>query len=128
MGNRILVIDDDITALDLVDILFEGQGFEVVRHSNGLAALDGLQSSKPDLILIDLMMPHLAGQECVRQMRSQGVSVPIVAFTALDDPSAHQEARQAGCDKVIVKPCKSKDLIKEIEKLLVNPGNASEEN
>ena len=116
--NRILIIDDDITALDIVDILFEGRGFEVVRQPSGVSALEHLEEANPDVILVDLMMPNMPGKECVRQMRERGVSVPIVAFTALDDPRVHQEACQAGCTKVLVKPCKSKDLIKEIEVLL----------
>ena len=118
MTNRILIIDDDITALDIVDILFEGRGFEVVRQPSGVSALEHLEEAAPDVILIDLMMPHMRGQECVRLMRERGVSVPIVAFTAIDDPRVHLEAAQAGCTKVLVKPCKSKDLIKEIEVLL----------
>lgn len=118
MANRILIVDDDITALDIVDILFEGQGFEVIRHPSALSALEHLEEAKPDVILIDLMMPRMAGQECVRQMRSQGITVPIVAFTALDDPKVHQEACDAGCTKVLLKPCKSKELVKEIELLL----------
>ena len=78
-----------------------------------------MEQSKPDIILIDLMMPGMNGQECVREIRSKGISVPIVAFTALDDPEAHQAARAAGCTKIVIKPCKSKDLIREI-KALVN--------
>ncbi len=119
MNNRILVIDDDITSLDIVDLLFEGHGFEVVRHSDGISALLAVEESKPDIILIDLMMPGMNGQECVRRIRSKGISVPIVAFTALDDPDAHHAACAAGCTKVVTKPCKSKDLIMEI-KTLVN--------
>ena len=104
---------------NIVDLLFEGQGFEVVRHSDGISALLEVEQSKPDIILIDLMMPGMNGQECVREIRSKGISVPIVAFTALDDPEAHQAARAAGCTKIVIKPCKSKDLIREI-KALVN--------
>jgi CheY-like chemotaxis protein len=125
VANRILIVDDDITALDIVDILFEGQGFEVIRHPSALSALENLQEAKPDVILIDLMMPRMAGQECVRQMRSQGIKVPIVAFTALDDPRVHQEACDAGCTKVLLKPCKSKELVKEIESLLPAVGSPS---
>jgi CheY-like chemotaxis protein len=47
------------------------------------------------------------------------VRVPILAFTALDDPEVHQQAFAAGCTKVLLKPCKSKDLIKEIESLII---------
>ena len=118
MSSRILVIDDDASALDIVNTIFEGRGFEVIRHCDGVSALSELGSSRPDVIIIDLMMPAMTGQACVREMRNRGVTVPIVAFTALDDPQAHQEAEQAGCTKVIVKPCKFNDLVCQIEALV----------
>jgi CheY-like chemotaxis protein len=67
------------------------------------------------------MMPRMNGQECIRQIRHRGINVPIVAFTALHDPAVHKEARDAGCNVVVTKPCKSKDLVKEITGLLKNP-------
>ena len=118
MANRILVIDDDLTALDIVDLLFEDRGFDVVRLPNAVSALESIEETSPDIILIDLMMPHMSGQECVRQIRSKGIEVPIVAFTALDDPEVHHEARIAGCTSVVTKPCKSRDLVQEVESLL----------
>ena len=118
MANRILVIDDDLTALDIVDLLFEDRGFDVVRLPNAVSALESIEETSPDIILIDLMMPHMSGQECVRQIRGKGIEVPIVAFTALDDPEVHQEARTAGCTSVVTKPCKSRDLVREVETLL----------
>ena len=116
--NKILVIDDDVTALDIVDLLFEDRGFEVVRRADGVSALECVKESVPDIILIDLMMPRMNGQECIRQLRQRGVEVPIVAFTALDDPEVHQEAIDAGCNIVLTKPCKSKDLVRHIENLI----------
>lgn len=118
MTNRILVIDDDLTALDIVDLLFEDRGFDVVRRPDGLTALECIEETTPDIILIDLMMPRMSGQECVRQIRRKGIEVPIVAFTAIDDPLIHDEARAAGCDVVVTKPCKSKVLVEKIETLL----------
>lgn len=124
MANKILVIDDDVTALDIVDLLFEDRGYNVVRRADGLSALECVEDASPDIILIDLMMPKMNGQETVRQLRSRGVEVPIVAFTALDDPEVHQEALDAGCNMVLTKPCKSKELVKRIESLL--PGNRAD--
>jgi two-component system response regulator MtrA len=118
MGNKILVIDDDITSLDIVDLLFEDQGFDVVRHADGVSALESVEETKPDIILIDLMMPRMNGQECIRHIRHKGIEVPIVAFTALHDPQIHKEAKEAGCNAVVTKPCKSKDLVREINDLL----------
>ena len=116
--KKILIIDDDVTALDLVDFLFEEKGFEVVRRADGISALACVDEVKPDIILIDLMMPRMNGQECVRKIRGMGISVPIVAFTALDDPEVHQEARDAGCNLVLTKPCKPSALVVHIQKLL----------
>ena len=118
MNNRILVVDDDVTSLDIVDVMLESQGLDVVRASNGKAAVEGVEEADPDLILIDLMMPHMSGQEAVRQIRSKGIDCPIVAFTALDDPTVHQDAKDAGCNIIVTKPCKTKDLVRGIQELL----------
>lgn len=118
-ATKILIIDDDVTALDIVDFLFEDKGYDVVRRTDGISALECVAEESPDIILIDLMMPKMNGQQCIAALRANGVSVPIVAFTALDDPEVHQEARDAGCNKVLTKPCKPNTLIQEIEQLLV---------
>lgn len=119
MNRKILIIDDDVTALDIVDYLFEDKGYNVVRRTDGISALSCVEEETPDIVLIDLMMPKMNGQECVRQLRSKGVSVPIVAFTALDDPEVHQEALDAGCNIVLTKPCKPAILVGKIDELLV---------
>lgn len=116
--KKILIIDDDMTALDIVDFLFEDKGFEVVRRADGVSALECVDDVKPDIILIDLMMPKMNGQECIRQIRGRGLAQPIVAFTAVDDPEIHQEAIEAGCNLVLTKPCKPAALVKHIEGFL----------
>lgn len=115
---KILIIDDDVTALDIVDFLFEDKGFEVVRRADGKSAVDCIEDVKPDIILVDLMMPNMSGQETVRQIRAKGFQIPIVAFTAIDDPDIHEEAREAGCNLVLTKPCKPAVLVQHIEQLL----------
>ena len=115
---KILIIDDDVTALDIVDFLFEDKGFEVVRRADGQSAVDCVEEVKPNIILVDLMMPNMSGQETVSLIRAKGFTMPIVAFTAIDDPEIHQEARDAGCDLVLTKPCRPNLLVEHIEKLL----------
>ena len=117
-SKKILIIDDDVTALDIVDFLFEDKGFEVVRRTDGIAALECIQDTAPNIILIDLMMPRMNGQDCIREIRKRGYQTPIVAFTALDDPEVHQEAKDAGCNLVLTKPCKPAALVKHIESLM----------
>lgn len=117
-AKTILIVDDDVTALDIVDYLFEDKGYEVVRRTDGMSALSCLDEVKPNIILIDLMMPGMSGQECVREIRKLGLKIPVVAFTALDDPEVHQEAMDAGCNLVLTKPCKPQTLLKHIESFL----------
>lgn len=118
MSKKILVIDDDVTALDIVDFLFEDKGYEVVRGTDGIHALEVAEAENPEIILVDLMMPRMSGQDCVRELRKRGCNVPIVAFTALDDPEVHQDALNAGCNLVLTKPCKPAILTSHIENLL----------
>jgi DNA-binding response OmpR family regulator len=117
-AKKILIIDDDVTALDIVDFLFEDKGFEVIRRTDGISALDCLEEVAADIILIDLMMPQMNGQECIREIRKRGLKTPIVAFTALDDPEVHQEAMDAGANLVLTKPCKPSILVGQIEALI----------
>ena len=117
-AKKILIIDDDVTALDIVDFLFEDKGFEVIRRTDGISALDCLEEVAADIILIDLMMPQMNGQECIREIRKRGLKTPIVACTALDDPEVHQEAMDAGANLVLTKPCKPSILVGQIEALI----------
>ena len=117
--KTILVIDDDITSLDIVSYLFEEAGFEVKRCADGFSAVEQVKEMSPDVIVVDLMMPGINGVETVRQIRQLGHhAVPIIAFTAVDDVELHEEARKVGCNKVLTKPCRSDKLIQHIQELL----------
>ena len=89
-----------------------------MRRGDGVAALACVDQVAPEIILIDLMMPKMSGQDCVKEIRKKGISIPIVAFTALDDPEIHQQAMSAGCNLVLTKPCRPNVLVKHIEDLL----------
>ncbi len=118
-NKYVLVIDDDITALDLVSFLFEKRGYNVRRTPSGFEAIELVKKECPDLILVDLRMPGLNGVQTVTRIRNlEDSKMPIIAFTAVDDSDLHNEAIEAGCNEVIVKPCPSKRLIRVIESYL----------
>ena len=116
-NKKIFVIDDDMTALDIVDFLLEDEGYDVIRHSEGKSALEDLDKQQPDLVLIDLMMPSMNGQDCIKAIREKGITIPIIAFTAIDDPDIHRQAIDSGCNMVVTKPCKSNELVAKIKSL-----------
>ena len=117
-SKKILIVDDDVTALDIVDYLFEDHGYEVIRRPDGQSALECVTEESPNLVLIDLMMPRMNGQECIRLMREKGVQVPIIAFTAIDDPEVHKEVMDLGGDLVLTKPCRPAVLMKHVDDLV----------
>lgn len=117
--KNILVVDDDITSLDIVSFLFEKKGYKVNRCADGFTAIEFTKVKTPDLIIIDLKMPKINGCDTVKQIRAMGLNeVPIIAFTAVDEPEVHEEAKQAGCNRVLTKPCRPEKLIRNIEELL----------
>ncbi|MCC6933385.1 MAG: response regulator transcription factor [Deltaproteobacteria bacterium] len=119
--KHILMIDDDITALDIVSYLFEEKGYEVERRADGFSALSYLERVTPDLILVDLRMPQIDGVETVKKIRAMGLKdVPIIAFTAVDEPELHAQAIDAGCQEVLTKPCPSEKLVRYIKRYLAN--------
>lgn len=118
-SKHILIIDDDITSLDIISYFFEEKGYQVDRCADGHAAIEYVKKTTPDLLLVDLLMPQINGVETVKRVRSLGLeSVPIIAFTAVDDPELHREAMEAGCNEVLTKPCPTDKLLKHIQKYL----------
>ena len=119
---KILVIDDDITALDLVSFRFEERGYHVERAVGGVGAIEYVQEHIPDIIIVDLLMPQISGIETVKKIRAiEGASnIPIIAYTALDDAEVHQEALDAGCNEVLTKPCPQQRLVRCIDRYLLD--------
>src|SRR5260370_31057782 len=83
-AGRVLVVDDEAYITDLVSTAFRYEGFEVVEARNGRDALDAVLSSRPDLIILDVMLPDLDGLELTRRLRADGIRVPVVFLTARD--------------------------------------------
>ncbi len=117
MAKNILFVDDDITSLDIMSILFEKNGYEVTRSTDGLHAISSVEEKNPDLIIVDLMMPNIDGVSTVRKIRENGYKNPVIAFTASNDLNLHEQAIQAGCEQVITKPCKAQNLVQSIAKI-----------
>lgn len=118
-AKHILVVDDDITCLDLISFVFQRSGHVVDRCASGEMAIEYVKTILPDLIIIDLLMPGIDGVETIRSIRALGVDkVPILAFTAVEDKDLHAQAKLAGCQSVLTKPCPPNKLLEAIGQLL----------
>jgi CheY-like chemotaxis protein len=119
--TKILVVEDDLTNLEIIVRYLEMSKFEVVTAANGPEGVALAQSTKPDLILMDLGLPHPEdGLEATRQIRTQAGTekIPIIAFTARSMAHDKEKARLAGCNDFESKPVDFKRLRVKMEQCL----------
>jgi len=121
MKARILVVDDDEALAEMIGIVLRNDGFEPVFCADGGQALEVFRSSKPDLVLLDLMLPGSDGIEVCRQIRGES-DVPIVMLTAKSDTSDVVRGLESGADDYVPKPFKPAELVARVRARL-RPGD-----
>jgi two-component system response regulator MtrA len=110
---RVLVVDDDPALAEMLGIVLRGEGFEPAFVSDGDAALGAFRREKPDVVLLDLMLPGTNGIEVCRQIRAES-GVPIVMLTAKGDTEDVVRGLETGADDYLVKPFKPKELVARV--------------
>ena len=120
MADKILIIDDDVDTLRLVGLMLQRQGYQIIAATNGEQGLAKALEERPDLILLDVMMPDMDGYEVTRRLRKNPTtqSTPILMFTAktqLDDKVAGFEV---GADDYLTKPTHPAELQAHVKALL----------
>jgi len=116
--KKVLVVDDeDDVRLFLEDFLRERE-LEVVTAASGEEALEKLDAEKPDLILLDIMMPGMDGLQCLEKIKAKSAQTIVVMITAFKDEVRIERAKQLGAHNYIVKPFSLNYLESELTKLL----------
>ena len=115
-GCTILTVDDTPANLDVLVEILEAAGFRISVATTGEKALQVLSQTKPDLILLDVMMPGIDGYETCRRLRAQeaGADVPVIFLTARDEPQAIRQGFEAGGDDYVTKPFNQEELLARI--------------
>jgi two-component system KDP operon response regulator KdpE len=117
VAKKILVVDDEKTLRDFVSRNLTVRGFQVDSAANGLEALALFNSELPDLIILDLMMPHMDGLETCRRIR-QVSTVPIIVLSALDEDADKVTALDLGADDYLTKPFGVEELLARVGAML----------
>jgi two-component system response regulator MtrA len=120
MTARILVIDDDTALSEMIGIVLQGEGFNPSFCGDGSLALEAFRTEKPDLVLLDLMLPGLDGIEVCRLIRAES-GVPILMLTARSDTTDVVKGLESGADDYMVKPFNPKELVARIRTRLRPP-------
>src|ERR671918_2073712 len=113
MKGRVLVVDDDPALAEMLGIVLRTEGFEPSFVADGDRALSAFRTTKPDLVLLDLMLPGTDGIDVCRQIRAES-GTPIVMLTAKSDTVDVVVGLESGADDYIAKPFKPKELVARI--------------
>lgn len=118
--KKILIVDDEEFVRQLIQIKLKFYGIETVEAGNGLEAIEKAASEKPDLILLDVMMPKMNGFEACQRLKAnpETAHIPIVMLTARGDPSAKERGENAGALEYLTKPFSPQKLAERILEIL----------
>ncbi|WP_166866192.1 MULTISPECIES: MtrAB system response regulator MtrA [unclassified Salinibacterium] len=113
MNARILVVDDDPAIAEMIGIILQGESYEPVFAADGMTAIDTFRAERPELVLLDLMLPGMSGIEVCRTIRAES-GVPIIMLTAKGEATDVVQGLESGADDYIVKPFNPKELVARI--------------
>ena len=118
--EKILVVDDNKPNVELLQAHLESAGYNVVTAFGGEEALRKVESEKPDMILLDIMMPRISGYEVCRRLKADPKSkgIPIVMVTALNELEDVEKGVDVGADDFLMKPINKLELITRVRSML----------
>ena len=120
MQSTVLVVDDETDVVDLIRYKLRGAGFAVLEANDGLTALRVAREQRPDLIVLDLMLPEMTGEEVCRQLKSGAdtAPIPVLMLTAKGQPSERITGLEIGADDYLLKPFSPRELVLRVEAVL----------
>lgn len=120
MAKKILVVDDEVYILHILDFSLGAEGYEVITAADGEEAIDRARVEKPDLVVLDIMMPKVDGFEACRRLKGdpETSQIPVILLTAKGREVDRQMGMEVGADDYIVKPFSPTKLIEKIGSFL----------
>ena len=118
--NTIMVVDDDPDIVTVLTIMLEQNEYNVRHAYSGMQLFSGLEGQKPDLIVLDLMMPHMDGFEVLERLKAnqETSSIPVILLTAQDEFENIMSGYKKGADYYITKPFTKSQLVNSIDAIL----------
>ncbi len=124
-GRKVLVIDDEPGIIEIVEANLEGDGFEVISAANGKEGLDKIKSDRPDLVVLDVMMPEMDGWEVLRRIEQDAeiAGLPVIMLTAKAADEDYIHGLEEGAVEYITKPFYPQELVNRIKitLMVLNP-------
>ncbi len=124
MRGRVLIVDDDTALAEMLGIVLRGEGYEPILCGNGEKALSIFRDRKPDLILLDWMLPGTSGIELARRLKRDELTgdIPIIMLTAKGEEDNKIQGLEVGADDYITKPFSPRELVARLKAVLRRAG------
>jgi len=119
-NTKILVVDDEPDVVAFLEATLRADGFDVVKAYDGIGALDLVSSERPDLVLLDIMMPMMSGYEVCEQIKAnpETQNIPVVCVTSAHTPDARAQSLRMGAATLVTKPFLAKELVAQVRRHL----------
>ncbi len=119
-GCKVLIVDDNAQNLELVQAYLETLPLEIQSAADGMAAMAAVEAFKPDLVLLDVMMPKMSGFEVCQKLKGNPATrdTVVIMVTALNEVGDYERAVEAGCDDFLQKPVNKLELLTRVKSLL----------
>lgn len=122
MSHSIIIVDDEVMTRQMLRMLLELQGFEVIEAEDGIEALERTFKYRPDIMILDVMMPRMDGLTACRKLRSrpETADMPVIMLSGKTQSNAAKEGLAAGADLYMSKPMKTDQLLSALRELLAS--------
>jgi len=122
--GRLLLVDDEHDFIDVIATRLEAKGYDIIKAFDGKKGLEKAHTEKPDLVILDVMMPELNGYDVCRKLKvdSKFSNIPIILLTAKFQPSDIDFGKEMGADAYLTKPVELDVLTERVEELLKKKG------
>src|SRR5580765_6184721 len=116
--SKVLIVEDEPDMILGLKDNFEFEGYEVITAADGTAGLDRARTTKPDLVILDIMMPKLSGLEVCKTLRAEGFAAPIIMLTARGQEIDKVVGLELGADDYVTKPFSIRELLARVRAIL----------
>lgn len=120
MGKRVLLVEDEINIIEAIQFLLSREGWQVETHSEGGSALDMIRSMRPDLVVLDYMLPGKSGLEILTELREDPdfERLPVLMLTARGQSRDREQAERAGVSRFMTKPFSNTEVMTAVRDLV----------
>jgi two-component system OmpR family response regulator len=120
MGRRVLVIEDEASIAEAIGFILARDGWEVARHDRGAGALELIRASRPDLVILDLMLPGRTGLEILRALRAEAetAALPVLMLSARGQLCDRELAASCGASRFMAKPFCNTEMLASVRELV----------